>query len=221
LDGQGDPNAVFIFQIASTLTTASASNVKLINGATACNVFWQVGRSATLRTTSSFKGTIMALTSITVNTGTVVEGRALARNGQVFLDTGTFTTPDCDCNHGTTTTTDDESTTTTEDDCTTTATTSPGTTTTTSPGTTTTTAPRTTTTTAPTSVLGTSFESTGSGGGSGSTGSASGASEVARAGASQLLGRLLGLGALLIVMGGLLLAVESARARFRRLRQSQ
>jgi hypothetical protein len=105
LDGQGDPNAVFIFQIASTLITASASNVNLINGAQACNVFWQVGSSATLGTTSSFKGTIMALTSISVTTGTVVEGRALARNGQVSLDNNTFTAPGCDTTTTTTTTT--------------------------------------------------------------------------------------------------------------------
>jgi Ice-binding-like len=104
LDGQGDPNAVFIFQIASTLITASASNVNLINGAQACNVFWQVGSSATLGTTSSFKGTIMALTSISVTTGTVVEGRALARNGQVSLDNNTFTAPDCGATTTTTTT---------------------------------------------------------------------------------------------------------------------
>ena len=96
LDGQGNPNAVFIFQIASTLITASASNVNVINGAEACHVYWQVGTTATLGTTSSFKGTIMALTSVTVATGTVVEGRALARNGQVSLDNNTFTTPGCD-----------------------------------------------------------------------------------------------------------------------------
>lgn len=92
LDGQGNPNAVFIFQMASTLTTASASNVNLINGAQASNVFWQVGSSASLGTTSSFTGTIMALTSITVTTGTVVKGRALAHNGAVTLDNNTFTT---------------------------------------------------------------------------------------------------------------------------------
>jgi hypothetical protein len=96
LDGQGDPNAVFIFQIASTLITASASNVNVINGAQACNVFWQVGSSATLGTTSSFVGTIMALTSISVTTGATVEGRALARNGAVTLDDNVFTTTACD-----------------------------------------------------------------------------------------------------------------------------
>ena len=77
LDGGGDPNAVFIFQIPSTLTTASASVVNLINGAQACNVFWQVGSSATLGTGSAFAGNILALTSITVTTGTSIDGRAL------------------------------------------------------------------------------------------------------------------------------------------------
>ncbi|WP_374202862.1 ice-binding family protein [Saccharothrix sp. S26] len=95
LDGQGDPNTVWIFQIPSTLITGSASVVSLINGARACNVFWQVGSSATLGTNSDFVGTIMALTSITVNTGADVQGRALARNGSVTLDDNTFTTDVC------------------------------------------------------------------------------------------------------------------------------
>lgn len=95
LDGQGNPNSVFVFQAASTLITASASSIVLINGARACNVFWQVGSSATLGTASHFKGTILALTSITVQTGTTVEGRALARNGQVSLDTNVFTSASC------------------------------------------------------------------------------------------------------------------------------
>jgi Ice-binding-like len=95
LNGQGNPDAVFIFQVASTLITASASHVKVINGAQACHVFWQVGSSATLGTTSSFKGTIMALTSIAVQTGALVQGRALARNGAVTLDNDTFTAANC------------------------------------------------------------------------------------------------------------------------------
>lgn len=95
LDGQNDPNSVFVFQAGSTLTTASASNIKLINGAQPCNIFWQVGSSATLGTNSTFAGTIMALTSVSVQTGTTVEGRALARNGQVSLDTNVFTIPSC------------------------------------------------------------------------------------------------------------------------------
>jgi hypothetical protein len=92
LDGQGDPEAVFIFQMGSTLTTASASHVTLINGAQASHVFWQVGSSATLGTGSSIAGTIMALASITVTTGVTIEGRALALNGAVTLDTNTITT---------------------------------------------------------------------------------------------------------------------------------
>ena len=65
LDAQGDSDAVFVFQAASTLITASASRVELVNGASPCNVFWKVGSSATLGTTTSFKGTILALASIT------------------------------------------------------------------------------------------------------------------------------------------------------------
>jgi hypothetical protein len=86
LDAQGDPNAVWIFQApSSTLTTDSASSVVLTNGAQACNVFWQVGSSAALGTNSTFVGSILALTSITVQTGDTVHGRALARNGAVTL----------------------------------------------------------------------------------------------------------------------------------------
>jgi ice-binding like protein len=95
LDAQGNPNAVFIFQAGSTLTTASASTVNLIGGAQACNVFWQVGSSATLGTGTSFVGSILALTSITVTTGTTVAGRTLARNGAVTLETNAITQPTC------------------------------------------------------------------------------------------------------------------------------
>jgi uncharacterized Zn-binding protein involved in type VI secretion len=95
LDAAGDPNAVFVFQAGSTLTTASGSQVALINGAQACNVFWQVGSSATLGTGSTFRGTILALTSITATTSVVVDGRLLARNGAVTLDTNTITRSDC------------------------------------------------------------------------------------------------------------------------------
>ncbi len=96
LNGEGNPNAVFIFQIGSTLTTAPASTVSLINGAQACNVYWQVGSSATLGTTTTFRGSILALTSIALQTGaTIVEGRALARNGAVTLDTNTITRDTC------------------------------------------------------------------------------------------------------------------------------
>jgi hypothetical protein len=95
LDAQGDPAAVFIFQAGSTLITASSSTVALLDGAQPCNVFWQVGSSATLGTDTTFVGTVMALTDATVQTGTTVAGRVLARNGQVSLDDNTFTTPAC------------------------------------------------------------------------------------------------------------------------------
>jgi subtilisin family serine protease len=95
LDAQGDPGAVFVFQAASTLVTASASEVRLINGASACNVFWKVGSSATLGTTTHFQGTILALTSIGLNTGATVDGRLLARNGAVTLDSNTVRAPEC------------------------------------------------------------------------------------------------------------------------------
>lgn len=104
LDGAGDPNSVFIFQTDSTLTTASGSSVTLINSAQECNVFWQVGSSATLGTGSLFAGNILALTSITVTTGVTIHGRALARNGAVTLDTDTFILPTCDLSVPTTTT---------------------------------------------------------------------------------------------------------------------
>lgn len=105
LDAQGDPDAVFIFQAASTLITASGSDVALINGAQACNVFWQVGSSATLGTASDFIGNVIALTSITAHTGASVDGRLLARNGAVTLDTNRITRSECDAPSTTTTTT--------------------------------------------------------------------------------------------------------------------
>ena len=95
LNGGGDPNAVFVFQAGSTLTTASGSLVTLINGTQACNVFWQVGSSATLGTGSTFRGTIMSMESITVTTGVTIQGRVLARSGAVTLDTDTITRPTC------------------------------------------------------------------------------------------------------------------------------
>src|SRR5450759_2969601 len=95
LDAQGDPDAVFIFQMASTLWTASYSSVNLMNGARFCRIFWQVGSSATLGTYSHFEGHIFALTSISANTGATVHGQLLALNGAVTLDTNTITNEIC------------------------------------------------------------------------------------------------------------------------------
>jgi hypothetical protein len=95
LDGQGHQDAAWVFQAGSTLTTATSSTVAYINGAQPCNVFWQVGSSATLGTDTTFVGTIMALTSITLNTGANITGRALALNGAVTLDTNGITQTDC------------------------------------------------------------------------------------------------------------------------------
>jgi hypothetical protein len=113
LDAQNDPNGVFIFQVGSKLTTASSSTVKLTGGAEACNVFWQVGSSATLGTNTTFVGSVLALTSATVQTGTTVAGRVLARNGQVSLDANTITMPTCKTTTSATTTTTSATTTTT------------------------------------------------------------------------------------------------------------
>ena len=95
LDGQGDPNAVFIVQVGSTLTTAVTSRVNLIGGAQACNVSWQIGSSATLGTSSVFAGNILALTSISMNDGVTLNGRALARKGAVTLINDTITAAHC------------------------------------------------------------------------------------------------------------------------------
>lgn len=95
LDAQGDPSAVFIFKAGSTLTTAPNSTVSLINGASPCNVYWQVGSSTTLDTNTTFVGTVMSLTSATLNTGATLNGRMLARNGSVTLDTNVITRPNC------------------------------------------------------------------------------------------------------------------------------
>lgn len=95
LDYQGNANAQFVFQIGSTLTTATDSSVVTINGGGStpgCNVFWQVGSSATLGTGTAFEGHILADASITLTTGaTIVDGSALARSGAVTLDTNTIT----------------------------------------------------------------------------------------------------------------------------------
>lgn len=95
LDGQGNPDAVFIFEMGfagTGLTAGPGSQVQLINGAQACNVFWRL-ESATIDTTSVFKGNVLALTSITVNNGANIEGRLLARNGTVTLNNDVITIP--------------------------------------------------------------------------------------------------------------------------------
>ena len=91
LDAQGNPSAVFIFQIGTTLTTGSNTTVSLVNGAQACNVFWQVGSSVTLGTGTFFVGTVMASATITANTAATIHGRLLAQTGAVNLDTNTIT----------------------------------------------------------------------------------------------------------------------------------
>ncbi len=98
LDAQGDPNAVFVFKMGSTLTTAPGAQVILAGGAKAGNIFWQVGSSATIDTTNIFKGNVLAAISITLKTGAVVEGRMFAGSdgtpsGAVTLDSNTVTVP--------------------------------------------------------------------------------------------------------------------------------
>jgi Protein of unknown function (DUF3494). len=100
LDAQGDANAVFIFQAASTLTTASGSSVVLTNRAQACNVFWKVTSSATLGTSSAFAGNILALASITLTTGATLAGSALAQTGAVTLDTNVIARAVCSTSGG-------------------------------------------------------------------------------------------------------------------------
>ena len=95
LDAENDPNAVFIFQAGSTLTSASSATISLVNGADACNVFWQVGSSATFGTDTVFVGHVLALTSITANTRATFQGQLLAQNGAVTLDTNTITNNLC------------------------------------------------------------------------------------------------------------------------------
>lgn len=212
LNGQGDANAVFVFQASSDLVTASDSVVQLENGAQACNVFWQVSSSATLSSASTFVGTIMALTSATLDSGATVQGRVLARNGAVTLDANTITAPPA---------------------CATTAATPPTTTPATTTPPTTTPATATTVTTTPAATAGTTT-STGSNSttvdtlaaqsasGTGSTTGATGVSAVIPVGAPRTgLGgashsrgdALLGSGAILIGVAGAVTVVGLRRRR--------
>jgi hypothetical protein len=95
LNAEGDPDAVFIFKIGSTLITGSNTTVSLIGGAQACNVFWQVGSSATLGSGTHFVGTIMAAESITAGTAATIHGRLLAQTAAVTLEDNTITTSTC------------------------------------------------------------------------------------------------------------------------------
>jgi hypothetical protein len=95
LDAQGNANAIFILQAGSTLGTAAGSHVNLIGGAQSCNVFWQVGSSATLGASSTLAGTILASTSISMGDSVTINGRALARDGAVTLINDTITATQC------------------------------------------------------------------------------------------------------------------------------
>lgn len=95
LDAAGRSDAVFVFKVVSTLTTASNASVRVINGGNDCGVFWQVGSSATLGTGTAFAGSVVALASITLTTGAKVSGRTLARTGAVTMDTSAVALPLC------------------------------------------------------------------------------------------------------------------------------
>jgi Ice-binding-like len=96
----GSASSVWIFQASSDLVFGSGSSVHMTGGASACNVFWQVSSSATLGTSSTVKGTILALTSITANNGSTINGRLLARNGLVSLDSNTIARSACAASGG-------------------------------------------------------------------------------------------------------------------------
>jgi hypothetical protein len=96
LDGQGDGNAIFIFKATTGLGTGAGSRINLIKSAQSCNVFWQVGSSATLGSGSVFKGNVLALDDVASSPGASVDGRLLARTGTITLDTGLITAAHCD-----------------------------------------------------------------------------------------------------------------------------
>ena len=131
LDAQGVSNALFIFQIGSTLTTASSSSVVMINGGNPCNVFWQVGSSTTLGTTTAFAGNVLALTSITLDNGASVSGRVLAQTAAVTMITNNIDSSMCASGTTTSTTSSITSQSSTSGSSSTTTTSSPSTTSTT------------------------------------------------------------------------------------------
>ena len=100
LDGQGNSNAVFVFRMSSTLITSPGSTVSVVNGANACSVQWQVSSSATIDVSTTFVGNILALTSISMNNGANLTGRALARNGAVTLNNNNISFAGCGAGGG-------------------------------------------------------------------------------------------------------------------------
>jgi hypothetical protein len=97
LDGRGDSQAKFVFNVAANLTTSATSVVRLINGANACNVFWQVASSATLGGNSQFSGNLAALGNVTASLGASVNGRLISLNGAVALERNRVDTSSCGC----------------------------------------------------------------------------------------------------------------------------
>jgi len=200
----GPVGSVFIFQAVSTLITASASSVVLTGGVTPCTVFWQVGSSATLGSTTNFNGSIMALTSISLLNSATVHGRVLAQTGGVTLNANTIDASTCSAAPPTTTTTAGGTTTTAGGTTTTTAggtTTTAGGTTTTAGGTTTTAGGTTTTspvTTTTVSIIPVGAPATGFGGTASPNASPSG---------------LIGLGALAIAVAAGAAALGARRRR--------
>ena len=95
LDGNGDPNAVFVFQSLSSLLAGAASSITFIDGATACNLYWRVPESAEILAGSQFAGTILAEVSIAFAAGATLQGRALAQTGEVTMINNTITLPEC------------------------------------------------------------------------------------------------------------------------------